>query len=361
MSRSEARTVPNLLVAPPANAQEARGDGRNEGSEFERGYYADGAYTAIPVTVAPTNGAVDPSFLDDGEEPDDQDPQELYYTNLLARYKHLRSLLNNAHETHPMTVTTPSLEDQAETLHNARHGQWRHTFLHTTPTSRFLAAMPQETVIRGLARIESLLTSRNLLGQQGRNLGAWCWGLLTRCRDVGEMGSEEVSVLRELGKRVVRLGGKIRCRGQDVEGRQMVVDDEEVGDSEGEKEVEDGGDNQDGKWELSEDIIPGKPLPDTDDAVPGSGETQTDVPVTSKSTGNGVDDDSLAQAKEALLIQISTTELSPLQRNVEGEQEDDQRREVELNALAMLDMVVTIIGELYGQRDLLDQREVWGE
>ena len=360
MSRSEARTVPNLLVASSANEEGAGGDGRDRGSEFERGYYADGAYTAIPAAIVSTNGAVGPSLLDDAEELEDQDPQELYYTNLLARYKHLRSLLNDPHPTHPMTVVTPSAEDQAETLHNAKHGQWRHTFLHTAPTSRLLAAMPQETIIRGLARVETLLTSRNLLGQEGRNLGAWCWGLLTRCRNVGEMGSEEVSVLREVGKKAVRLGVKMRHGGRDTEGAQSVVDEEEVADGEEDEEVDDGRDGQDGKGELGEDMVSGQPLPDTNATVLGSGEIQADGPSASESICNGVDDDSLAQAKEALLAQFSTSEPSPVHRDVEEEQENDQREEVDENALAMLDMIVTIIGELYGQRDLLDQREVWG-
>ena len=361
MSRSEARTVPNLLVAPSANAREANGGGGEGSGEFERGYYADGAYTAIPTAIAPTNGAIGPSPLDDGEELEDQDPQELYYTNLLARYKHLRSLLNNPHQTHPMLVTTPSTDDQAETLYNAKHGQWRHTFLHTIPTSRLLAAMPQETVIKGLVMIETLLTSRNLLGQEGRNLGAWCWGLLTRCRDIGEMGSEEVSVLREVGKKAVRLGGKIRYGGRDAEEEQMVVDHEEVADWEENREVDDGGDDQDGKGEPDEGLVAGQPLPDTNGTILGVGEIQTNVPSTLESIPDRVDDDSLAQAKESLLSQFSTSEPSPLHRDVEEEQENDKKEEIEVNALAMLDMVVTIIGELYGQRDLLDQREVWGE
>ena len=209
--------------------------------------------------------------------------------------------------------------------------------------------------------IETLLTSRNLLGQEGRNLGAWCWGLLTRCRDIGEMGSEEVSVLREVGKKAVRLGGKIRYGGRDAEEEQMVVDHEEVADWEENREVDDGGDDQDGKGEPDEGLVAGQPLPDTDGTILGVGEIQTNVPSTLESIPDRVDDDSLAQAKESLLSQFSTSEPSPLHRDVEEEQENDQKEEIEVDALAMLDMVVTIIGELYGQRDLLDQREVWGE
>ncbi|KAF2805307.1 uncharacterized protein BDZ99DRAFT_502151 [Mytilinidion resinicola] len=48
----------------------------------------------------------------------------------------------------------------------------------------------------------------------------------------------------------------------------------------------------------------------------------------------------------------------------DGEVEKEQCKEVEeevpnMNTLATLDMIITIVGERYGQRDLLDAREVW--
>ena len=66
--------------------------------------------------------------------------------------------------------------------------------------------------MRGLQVLEQTLTAKALGKQgEGKNLGAWAWALLLRCRDVGEIGSEEVSMLRGLGKRAVGVLRKRRA------------------------------------------------------------------------------------------------------------------------------------------------------
>ena len=86
--------------------------------------------------------------------------------------------------------------------------------------------------MRGLNVMETLLTRRNLGDSNIRkNLGAWSWALLARCREVGEMGSEDVAVLRILGKRAVWL-----ARGLSV-GRREEEEDEEDEDEEEKKKA----------------------------------------------------------------------------------------------------------------------------
>jgi hypothetical protein len=57
----------------------------------------------------------------------------------------------------------------------------------------------------------------------------------------------------------------------------------------------------------------------------------------------------LAQAREALKEQ-------ELKDRARADEEDAARR---LNAKATIDMIITVAGEVYGQRDLLEFRETW--
>ncbi|KAF7125195.1 hypothetical protein CNMCM5793_001304 [Aspergillus hiratsukae] len=41
-------------------------------------------------------------------------------------------------------------------------------------------------------------------------MGAWAWGLLGKCRDVGQLGTEEVGEIRDLGKRAAKILCKMK-------------------------------------------------------------------------------------------------------------------------------------------------------
>jgi len=73
--------------------------------------------------------------------------------------------------------------------------------------------------------------------------------------------------------------------------------------------------------------------------------------------------DSLTLAKESLLARVrSPTPAAP--PPVAGSSQANSgiaNTDHEARAFATLDMIVTIVGEFYGQKDLLDAREVWGE
>ena len=101
-----------------------------------------------------------------------------------------------------------------------------------------LVRLTQESVIWGLDVLESLLTLANLRGKRGKYVEAWIWGLLGKCREVGQMGSEEVGVVRNLGKRAVWLIRRIRAG--DVTGGTIDELDVNTEEEEGEEEEEDG-------------------------------------------------------------------------------------------------------------------------
>lgn len=247
-----------------------------------------------------------------------------------------------------------------------------------------LVRLTQESVIWGLDVLESLLTLANLRRKRGKYVEAWTWGLLGKCREVGQMSSEEVGVVRNLGKRAVWLIRRIRAG--DVTGGTIDELDVNTEEEEGEEEEEDG----DG--ELEEEFLQnGADPPDLDDADDdhssyidpittadfGSNDTIEANPTTTTSAAD------LEQAKRHILNTLRTNQAptgsaetnasnddsteSPVPKHadtgleVEAEGVLKERSDDKAESLATLDILVTIIGEFYGQRDLLDGRLLWDE
>lgn len=357
-----------MLVAP--SKDEINGDRGKEGLNGGdmRGYYEDGAYAALPAPGSiGISGGLDDGMLE--EEDEDLDPQEAYYTALMDRFQALRSILHSPPPEsarlvpkYPIGKGMVSAVTRANDLHGATHGQWRFNLTYTEPPIQVVACMSQEGVIRGLARLETILSKNNLHGHvSGKVLGAWCWALLGKCKDLGEMSSEEVGVVRMVGKTALKLGQKLRM--QTRMGQETQTEDVEEEDLEGYEEP--------GDLAVEGDIAADV---DTTSEVMRENEKKlvTDGPVDEKQlSGNGArngDGDEqmeegeldkmedpaelLAKAKETMLSRVClTSPTSPADGRHEGD--------VEARTLATLDMIVTIVGELYGQRDLLDAREVW--
>ena len=177
---------------------------------------------------------------------------------------------------------------------------------------------------KGFDVLEDLISIRNLRGETGKFLGAWAWGLLAKCRELGCMDSEEVGVLRKLGKKVVYVlrritAGELEGMEQDVEAEDA-VDDEEEDEGEG------------GRGE------------DADGDAPATQDTE---------------EAALAAARERALSSLQDTDVVSEKPNT-GKPGPLTTVERE-NMHATLDMIVTIVGECYGQRDLLDGRLLWEE
>ena len=249
-----------------------------------------------------------------------------------------------------------------------------------------LAQLTQESTICGLEVLESVLKMANLRGKRGRNIGAWTWGLLGKCREVGQMGSEEVGVLRNLGKQAVWLlrrlsAGEVIGGTADEPDVEEGEEDEEEGEEDGEKEEGEVGDTADEAE-----------VPDSMEAADGSSPHDNTIATAAFGTDRNnqarqvspTSDADLAKAKLQILdslgheqaqidsaetngvkeddIQHSTTIQHPVtevEEKVEGrlvERTDDKEM-----IHATLDMLITIVGEFYGQRDLLDGRLLWDE
>lgn len=231
--RSEAKGVPNLLTAPKIVAIE-EGQGEEElYQDYPQGFYDDGAYVAIPLASSIHNPNQHTKVGNNDNE--DIDPQEAYHTLLLTRFRHLRSLL---HSSLPSTHPHPSIPSNLTTPTTIK--KWRTTFLYTSPTPNLLATLPQDSIIQGISALEKYLGFQMLA--RGEYVGAWAWGLLARCREVGMMGSEEVGIVRDLGK---KAGGLVRRMEAGLGG----MGGEDKGKYEGPGEEGDYGEGEDGREE----------------------------------------------------------------------------------------------------------------
>ena len=371
--RSEAKTVPKLLVAPFSPSVQPK---KNDlYADYPSGYYSNGAYTATPF---PLSKATQTSI--NGGQQEDQDPQEAYYASLCARFTALTKTLQS---TPPHA--SPDNTDVYYFDWTTRR-IWRGKILNTAPVMAVLARLTQESVIWGLEVLESLLALANLRGKKGKHVEAWTWGLLGKCREVGQMGSEEVGVVRKLGKRAVWLLRRIRAG--DVTGG--TIDELDVNTEEEEGEEEDDGDR-----ELEDEKLQGGADPTYPDDADDGHSSNID-PITTAELGNNGNngnsearslvtssDADLEKAKQHILNSLGTDQahtasaeanasnndgtksptlnlkVTELEVDVEGSLKGKADEKEGLHAT--LDILVTIIGEFYGQRDLLDGRLLWDE
>lgn len=193
----------------------------------------------------------------------------------------------------------------------------------------------------GVLGIMARLMSENVRSgdeERVRRIGAWAWGLLGKCREVGQLGTEEVGEIRDLGKRAVKILGKMR----EDESRFTAVQEQDL------ESVDD--ENQ-----------------DEEQADEGTGTRTGDIDEQTASAGNEAHDLDMKDASDEL-----EAAKARLQEKIQGHVVEDNQvpshsdieenpGDVAMQTRAMLDMIITVVGEYYGQRDLLEAREIWQE
>jgi hypothetical protein len=263
--------------------------------------------------------------------------------------------------------------------------------------------MDKPTVLRLLG----LLTGGTLLKRGAEvevGVSRWAWSLLARLPERGELTSEEIGVVRELGKKAVLIGMGLRENKNWEEGMQEVEKDfneeerEELPGIVNEDEIE--LDLQDEKVNLEDsendaeisatDLLGGgsfigprlpdeKPFTTQDDtngvaipkAIPvhegggGDHDTTSEEEGELSSEGDPGDPDALAAARARILARLDQEHIddSDADELVEAEIQDakDKSAAALWNTKATVDMIITVAGELYGQRDLLEFRGAWEE
>jgi hypothetical protein len=365
--RSEARNVPSLLVAPE-RALEVQ-----NAVEDEDGWYSDGAYTGMPDYQQ----LDEDDLLEHNQEldEDEKDAQEAYYAALRQRFSRFRGFLQNSPSSLKPSPATPSpaLEPFS------KQPQWSYHFRFSAPTAQQVTKLAQERVMLALTRIESILTKKNLTASddQGKNLGAWVWALLAKCRPLGQMRSEDVAVIRKLGITAIKVTEKII---RDAEKANITnVDDGE--DRRSTNSFDTQGPLHGLSREATQDqsVVKNEPCETVDTALTVPSENartdamdtehnRPDADTCQVSTKEEMSE--LELAKQRLLLNMPTIVSEALSSSSldahnppdgNDSSEEHEFTEIRRRALATLDIIVTIIGEEFGQRDLLDRREVWGE
>jgi hypothetical protein len=207
----------------------------------------------------------------------------------------------------------------------------------------------------------------------------WIWALLARLPDRGEMDYAEIGWIRELGKRAVLMMVSM-AHMEVLEGAVDDLQGEEVeSDVEGEaflEEVEvNNGDEVDvqvsppdpgnSKTNPPTDAVPQPATsPGTDD-----GEVDMDLDdgeVSDASSGPRDIQADIAAAKARLLARLEEPDTMDIlaESNGKGQAATDNHKKApseedraRINARATLNMILTVAGEFYGQRDLLEFRD----
>lgn len=278
------------------------------------------------------------------------------------------------------------------------------------PKPAQIASMEKSTVLRLLG----LLTGGTLLKRGAEvevGVSRWAWSLLARLPERGELTSEEIGVVRELGKKAVLIGMGLRENKNWEEGMKEVEKDldeereepiEIVNEDEIELDFEDDNDDMEVTEaeveSLTTDLTNGgtfigpqlvvegdKPsvIDDETDGAPLNGgisanglsnededpaphaEYQSEEEGELPSEEYSDNSETLAAARARLLARIEEERIedAEIQKSAVAkiEQVTSERLAALWNTRATVDMIITVAGEVYGQRDLLEFRGAWEE
>lgn len=225
----------------------------------------------------------------------------------------------------------------------------------------------------------------------------WIWALLARLPDRGELDYAEVGWVRELGKRAVLMMmsiAQMEALKEEVDGDPegaLEVDEEDDDDDDDTKEDDNGGEGIIGDMVVDEDGESGVagPLP-TESKASANVAAESDKKNQGEDIDEGevTDDDGpkaasnkdleadIAAAKARLLARLEETEESPQEQQDQEQpapagadagqhqQGGDGKKaavsegtDPQINMRATLNMILTVAGEFYGQRDLLEFRD----
>lgn len=312
-------------------------DGDNEEYEPDdrTGLYADGVYIAPPASGIGGSISLKPSDL--GHQDLYPEAQISYYILLRHRFLLLRSTLKCAppldsisalDESHPISLPRNSFMAKKE---------WRRLLLAVDPQMVQLACMDMDSVLGVLGIMARLMSENFRSGDVGRvrRIGAWAWGLLGKCREVGQLGTEEVGEIRDLGKRAVKI--LQRMREEDEKNELARRDEASSVEDENQQDEHAPAPPRDGNMEAD----------DTAELEAAKARLQARL--------QGEDQAPVADAVHPVAEQESTDTPHEAGADIESRATD-----LEGQIRAMLDMIITVVGEFYGQRDLLAKREVWG-
>jgi regulator of vacuolar morphogenesis len=294
------------------------------------GFFAnEAAYIAPVMKTNKDKGALSPSKLEELYP----DAQNSYYNILRHRFLLLRSTLRCSPPADAISALDNLHPISLPRNGGFAHKEWRRLLLAVNPHMVQVACMDMDSVLEVLeilARMMSdVVRSEDIEGV--RRMGVWAWGLLGKCREVGQLATEEVGVIRNLGKRAATILNKV----QETESNRS----QEIASSVSTPEAEE--DTQGDSTVHVEEKFKQEELPESAEAQ------DTNIPDAS------LEESELEAAKSRLQAKLWGND-----EPAETPNSSDEEYLVK-QIRALLDMIITVVGEFYGQRDLLEAREVW--
>ncbi|KAJ5693087.1 hypothetical protein N7462_002510 [Penicillium macrosclerotiorum] len=350
MVRSEASSLPSLFVIPTPIPATDKPDLQKDTAEvalelrkFPVGFFEDEAYIAPVQTDQQPVAAVDNRF---------PDAQISYYNLLRHRFLLLRSTLRCT----PPATAIAALDDahpiSLPRQSNRARKEWRRLLLEVDPQMVQLACMDLDSVLRVLSVLARELSENVRSGNTVcvRRTGAWAWGLLGKCRDVGELATDQVGEVRNLGKRAAKILQKI----SEKEKKQS-REEGEASDSDAE---EDEAENESPGEELIHEtaVQQDSEMPD---AVDFSAELEAAKLRLRNQLQDRTEVTATAEESDVAMPESHPESGDALEGAADVNGDDEDEENTGQQARALLDMIITIVGEFFGQRDLLDAREVW--
>lgn len=280
----------------------------------------------------------DDNDTEDNEEPSSYSThyttaKEAYTTTLLYQFATIRKKLRTTPPHHQSISNHPSLSTLKSLLVNRN------------PHPTTLASMTNHDVLRMLELITEWLGFRGLVGRSKRRARMWIWALLLRLNDVGTLSTEEVALVRDVGKKALFvLGNEVDRRQGSAAGQDQQVDEEyERRSEEGQRRRRNSSSSISSAEATDEDeegeVRPKLEPKEIDSAGQAMGASKTEATT------------SEIEARATVTNGVGQSSDTPTPMVHAKQDEDDGAA-----AFFTLDMIITIVGEVYGQRDLLDAR-----
>ncbi|OTA62734.1 hypothetical protein K449DRAFT_394787 [Hypoxylon sp. EC38] len=335
--------------------------------------------------------------------------RDAYFTSLSNQYLALRQILQTEPPSHLLYSLPRSNPTEVGEFgpRSDTFSKWSGRLRGTDPLPAQVAAMHKDGVIRLLRIIlggKFLRKNQQLRERTSR----WIWALLARLPERGELDYQEIGYIRELGKRAVLMmvslaemevlkehyevgdgsspGSQGEAEVDVVEGVSEETSPEESYDSDYiDLDVKDANADADA---LSKDegltgatFKKNKPEGTTGEAT---GDSDVEMQIDSDSEDGEVSEEPQQQTESSADIEMAKTRLLQRLDNTTAEDaaeppttdlmdeafaaldaEEEAKRKEELyrakiNERATLNMILTVAGEFYGQRDLLEFRDPFG-
>jgi len=328
----------------------------DEYGEDTRGWYEDGTYIATGTASYPQRPPP---------------PQKLalltWHDSLMSTFRQKRKLLHESSP--PPNLSSATQGNIVSTSRPLPHKQedWIDLIYNTSPTPRFLWKMDQYTVLKAFKIMVDLLKVGTDTPVQQT---LWIYGLLLRCSEV--MTPDDVYIVRELGKKAIQVQKKLEMS-KCLSGSKKTTPDPEAVLKQGEldsntiaqEEVEDG--------EISAERC--EPEGDTSKQE----EEEGDAGSLNAGIGNILPLATASSPEEKALSEVFAVEqpsycvtlevppAAPDPKAVANQRLHKKRKNRKpkngnydyipsANTLSTLDMIISIVGDFFGQRDLLDER-----